>query len=87
VNSFDLYQANAFAGCAPIHDRLFLMPSNAGALQIKVGATQVITGHFCGMTGNLIEPAATLRVSAAGKLLMEVRLIGLQRSSHPNLPF
>src|SRR5262245_7110333 len=32
----DLYQANAFAGCAPIHDRLFPM------LEIKVGATEVI---------------------------------------------
>jgi len=31
----DLYQANAFAGCAPIHDRLFPMSSHAGALEIK----------------------------------------------------
>jgi len=37
VNSFDLYQANAFAGCAPIHERLFLMPGHAGALEIKGG--------------------------------------------------
>jgi len=33
----DLYQANAFAGCAPIHNRLFLMSSHAGALEISWG--------------------------------------------------